>query len=253
MKLPCEIIDDLLPLYEDGVCNLTTKEAVREHLESCPRCRSRQTADLLPEAEPADELAEAAAVKKSFQKVKRVWIISLAAVLAVTLLLGGLYQMYTYAFLPRDYSQCLAQGEAFIRHLRDGEFEEAIEMVPLPYQSEQWLAYHRQEFVDAMEDCWDQGIRIESYEGFGGYDLAATQHHDPSSAAYFNEEYHYYRFNVRIRLSSGEVVDGELAMAFKNGKPYRLQLTSHFLEDVATFETALSHTELIHNLLYGHD
>lgn len=252
MKLPCEIIDDLLPLYEDGVCNHTTREAVWEHLQTCPRCRSRQTDCVLPDPEPVDGVLEATAVKKSFRKVKRAWIISLAAVLAAALLLGGGIHMFIYAQLPRDYRECVAQGEAFIRHLRDGEFEEAIEMVPLPYESEQWLSYHRQEFVDAMEDCWDRGIRIESYEGFGGYDPNTVQEYDPGSPAYFNAEYNHYHFLVSIRLSSGETVDATLSLAFRAGSMCRLLLQNCVhADDVGTLEEALFHTELMPRMLYG--
>lgn len=256
MKIPCEIIDDLLPLYEDRVCNNTTREAVQAHLKECPRCRSRLTENALTDPVPAPENADAesSAAKKSFQKIKRVWLTSLAVVLAVALVLGGGIHMYIQALLPRDYEACLAQGEAFIRHLRDGEFEEAITLVPLPYQSEQWLSYHRQEFVDAMEACREQGIRIESYNGFDGYDPNTVQHHDPGSPYYFNTEYDYYHFNISIRLSSGEIVEATLSLAFRNGSMCSLILNDcAFAEDVGTLEEALAHTELMPRLLYGSD
>ena len=35
----CEIINDLLPLYVDGVCSEETKKEVEEHLKTCPACR----------------------------------------------------------------------------------------------------------------------------------------------------------------------------------------------------------------------
>lgn len=40
MNLPCDIINDLLPLYYDGVCNETTKKQVDEHLMHCEKCRT---------------------------------------------------------------------------------------------------------------------------------------------------------------------------------------------------------------------
>lgn len=39
MSKPCEIIQDLLPLYADGACSQSSSEMVEEHLESCPECR----------------------------------------------------------------------------------------------------------------------------------------------------------------------------------------------------------------------
>ena len=39
MKLDCEIIRDLLPLYGDNVCSEKSREAVEEHLRECETCR----------------------------------------------------------------------------------------------------------------------------------------------------------------------------------------------------------------------
>lgn len=39
MKNSCQIIQDLLPLYHDGVCSEESKKVVREHLEDCEKCR----------------------------------------------------------------------------------------------------------------------------------------------------------------------------------------------------------------------
>lgn len=39
MKYECNLIQDLLPLYQDDVCSETSKEIVRGHLKECSRCR----------------------------------------------------------------------------------------------------------------------------------------------------------------------------------------------------------------------
>ena len=86
MKWNCELIQDLLPLYEEELCSPASRQAVQEHLEECECCR-RLTAPL--PIEVPHEIPEADhAVKKSIKKVKRRWLASLlAAVLAVPLLL----------------------------------------------------------------------------------------------------------------------------------------------------------------------
>lgn len=38
MKLPCEMVRDLLPLYHDGVCSTVSKSLVSAHLETCKDC-----------------------------------------------------------------------------------------------------------------------------------------------------------------------------------------------------------------------
>ncbi|WP_312648542.1 DUF3955 domain-containing protein [Aminipila sp.] len=39
MKLSCEVIKDLLPLYYDKVCSKDSSLLVEEHLADCPQCR----------------------------------------------------------------------------------------------------------------------------------------------------------------------------------------------------------------------
>ena len=39
MKISCDVVTDLLPLYHEGVCNQSTKKLVAEHLEACESCR----------------------------------------------------------------------------------------------------------------------------------------------------------------------------------------------------------------------
>ena len=40
MNKDCDVIRDLLPLYTDGVCSEGSRQAVEEHIRTCPDCRS---------------------------------------------------------------------------------------------------------------------------------------------------------------------------------------------------------------------
>jgi len=40
MSKQCKIIEDLLPLYHDGVCSEESRQMVEEHLSQCEACRS---------------------------------------------------------------------------------------------------------------------------------------------------------------------------------------------------------------------
>jgi len=40
MKISCDIIIDLLPLYHDNVCNESSKKLVEEHIAGCDACRT---------------------------------------------------------------------------------------------------------------------------------------------------------------------------------------------------------------------
>lgn len=39
MKIPCEVISDLLPLYVDDLCSEETRQFVETHLSQCESCR----------------------------------------------------------------------------------------------------------------------------------------------------------------------------------------------------------------------
>ena len=39
-KYNCDVIQDLLALYHDGVCSEESRAAVEEHLAECERCSS---------------------------------------------------------------------------------------------------------------------------------------------------------------------------------------------------------------------
>ena len=39
MKLPCNVVQDLLPLYHDGVCSEESKTLVQEHIATCAQCK----------------------------------------------------------------------------------------------------------------------------------------------------------------------------------------------------------------------
>ena len=81
MKYECELIQDLLPLYEEALCSDATRRAVEEHLRCCENCR-RLTAPL-PIEEPEDTPNADRAVKKGIKSVRRRWLSSLIAAVLV--------------------------------------------------------------------------------------------------------------------------------------------------------------------------
>ncbi len=74
MKVSCEVIKDLLPLYHDGVCSNDSKRLVKEHLAACVDCRNELQAmsGALSFGDPvAENLKEADAVKKLSKEWKK--------------------------------------------------------------------------------------------------------------------------------------------------------------------------------------
>lgn len=71
MKVTCKVIQDLLPLYVDGVCSPDTAALVEEHLKDCEACQEAYHAlKEAPAPTPGDGAGKDAAVAQGLKKVK---------------------------------------------------------------------------------------------------------------------------------------------------------------------------------------
>ena len=90
-NLPCEIVQDLLPSYADGLTHPVTKQAVDAHLEGCASCRmsyERMTRGSAAALNPVEEK------ELNFLKKKReqtLWIVFGSLLSALFLLAAGLF------------------------------------------------------------------------------------------------------------------------------------------------------------------
>lgn len=73
MKIPCEVIKDLLPLYTDDVCSDESRKLIVEHLSECEDCKSELVAmqNELPVDIYRQNLRDAQAVKNLSKKWKK--------------------------------------------------------------------------------------------------------------------------------------------------------------------------------------
>ncbi|APM37430.1 zf-HC2 domain-containing protein [Clostridium kluyveri] len=110
MKISCEIIKDLLPLYLDGVCSNDSKALIEEHLAECDNCKTElQTmkGDLFINHKDQN-LKEAEAVRKLSRRWKKGMIRSLLEGVLITLLVIAAIALVLYLFmdiraLPKPY------------------------------------------------------------------------------------------------------------------------------------------------------
>ena len=99
MKLPCKIVEDMLPIYYDGVCSEASAMLIEEHLKNCTQC-SRMLTDLHTEIEisekPVDDLKPLVRIQKKWQKSKRVYLrtgicVTLAVLVLVMTVFSGIW------------------------------------------------------------------------------------------------------------------------------------------------------------------
>lgn len=145
MKLSCNVIRDLLPLYQDEICSEESRMLVAEHLAECAECRAildefKMPEDgLLPEKEvPAGE--EAKRIQRSFHKIKRRWMLSLVAVLLILpVVYAGIMGYHEYVGEGLCFTNLdeVLMCRRFFRLLEEQNYEQAAAMIDFgdSYQS----------------------------------------------------------------------------------------------------------------------
>lgn len=94
MKLPCGLVQDVLPLYHDGVCSDESKVLVAEHLKECAKCSAMLTAldsEIDVSALETNAAKPLTAISKEWKKSKlRAWCKGIVVtVIVFAILLGG--------------------------------------------------------------------------------------------------------------------------------------------------------------------
>lgn len=84
-KLPCEVVNDLLPSYADGLTNGRTNELIEEHAAGCEACRRAIASMRGEEPAPETEAKEIDFLKKNSRRNRRIVIGSLIAAALVAL------------------------------------------------------------------------------------------------------------------------------------------------------------------------
>lgn len=152
MRLPCEVVQDILPLYHDGVCNDLTKNLVEEHLRECESCRKMLScidSEIQISEQELDTAKPLASIQKTWRKDKmKAWIkgFGIACVLAAVLLAG-------YAVLTQW--KCIAVPA------------EGMEVAEI-YQMKDGRILYR---LDVPEDVWVRSFQFKTSEDGKDYKI----------------------------------------------------------------------------------
>lgn len=93
MKMQCNVIQDLLPLYHDRICSTESRALVEEHLKECEACKtllSKIDAELEHPETGAEEAGPLKALRSAWEKSKTKSFIkgTLIAVIICAVLVG---------------------------------------------------------------------------------------------------------------------------------------------------------------------
>ena len=109
MNVPCAVIEDLLPLYHDGVCSEESRQLVDGHLEGCRTCRGKLAAMdeeievALPDGMAADEAEPLRRVAASWKRSRiRALLLGMLAVAVAGVLGCGIAYNVIGAYVAPD-------------------------------------------------------------------------------------------------------------------------------------------------------
>jgi len=90
MKIDCNVIKDLMPLYIDDYCSEESKQLIDDHLKKCEKCKTtyiHMTSSLPDEDQiimESSEIQDTKVIKKGIKKLRRLWIMSLAIIVLLS-------------------------------------------------------------------------------------------------------------------------------------------------------------------------
>lgn len=144
-NIRCGVIQDLLPLYVDSCCSEDSRQAVEQHLDTCPDCRAvlHEISSPLPPVEvsaPLEPQEDAAPVmKKGLKKIRRRWIASILIVIAlIPVCFLGWNQVWGHGVSFTNLHE-LWIANRFLNRLQAGDYEGAYAYIDLESIREDWL------------------------------------------------------------------------------------------------------------------
>lgn len=163
MIVTCKVIEDLLPLYADGICSDDTKTVVEHHTAECADCR-KKLEDMTSETiEMKKRGTDKPSPENPFKKLRRHYtrlvvctLLICAAVLTPSALIFSLY-INDEIDKGISFSSITVSRELkkFGNMFKRGEYRKALESVDLYYQdgySDAEISSFKEMFADDLEE-----------------------------------------------------------------------------------------------------
>ena len=175
MKIECNIIKDLLPIYVDNCCSTESKQFVDEHLKECEKCKDsyehmkvsfiNEIEDNSCEPEKHDEII----MRKGVKKIRRLWIMSLAIVIilvAFALIIKNEIRGEGLCFTNIDD---INKSKQFLNAIKNEDFEKAFKYLDIekvyggnsrPVDINQYREIAKEYFIKDLQLLTTNGYKI---------------------------------------------------------------------------------------------
>lgn len=177
MKVTCEIIEDLLPLYVDNVCSVQSRQAVELHLQECEKCRNAfesTQAVPVPHIEPNSPV-EDKAIKKGFQKIRIRWWTAILVILALVPIMFLGWNEYSGRGAAYSIQHELSLGNEFMDCLVEHRYTFAYNYLDIADLKQEWLnEWFDEETLanmenEAMDKFCEMGSVLDDAGGIDSY------------------------------------------------------------------------------------
>lgn len=219
-RTDCNVIVDLLPLYEDGCCSEESRRLVEEHISVCEQCRKLMDGSwtsMHPEKmEQIEPLPDEKKLMQGFKKIKRARILGIRLlVICIAAIFIGILSCHQIMGQGICFSSIgkIHHVMRFVRLVEQGNYEMAYDMLDVERSYEELLVSHspeieenvrdieskgfewydnvcRAEFISNMAELEQQGKQIESHQFCYAWELDDN-----------------WEIGVRILLESGNTAE----------------------------------------------
>lgn len=204
MKLPCKVIEDILPMYYDKVCSEESAALVEAHLKECPCC-SRILSDLRADMDisekKVDDIKPLKKIQKSYKKMRIGWLIAILCVLVLIPVAFLIGHKQSEPVVEYTKEEAIAYANEFMAAITEGDYAKAYTYWNIEEEKRELISggrFTEEDLVnfeaDGLKKFCEGGEKLESMGG-----ITEVQFVKISDASYTNrygtEEYFIsYRF-----------------------------------------------------------
>lgn len=180
MIVTCKVIEDLLPLYADGICSDDTKTVVEHHTAECSDCRKKLEAMTSETIGNEEGGTEKPSPENPFKKLRRHYmrlvVCTLLICAAVLIPSALIFSLYIGDEIDRgiSFSSITVSRELkeFGNMFKQGEYRKALGSVDLYYQdgySDAEVAVFKDMFAEDLDEyfkkCPIKKVKVDADDG----------------------------------------------------------------------------------------
>lgn len=167
MIVTCKVIEDLLPLYADGICSEDTKTVVEHHTAECADCRKKLEAMTSDTMETEKIRTEKPSPENPFKKVRNHYIklvtVTLLACLLLIVPLGGAWYLKTTEIYNTGYSWATVRTANKLKKIgnlmKSGKYRKALDLFEPFCESSDYtdaeIEAFKDQYAEVFENCFD--------------------------------------------------------------------------------------------------